>query len=119
MKRYAAKLLFQYRVVVGTEEGKRRICEERIVLILAPSARQALILAKRNGKAGQHSYRNDEGNRVHFEFIGVMELLHLGLECEPDEVWYEIIQRVRPRERKNRLVPPEPKLQAIRCESKP
>lgn len=77
MKRYAAKLLFQYRVIVDGDSGKRRTCEERIILLEANSAPNALRLAKRNGRLSQHQYKNSDGNAVHFEFVGVMELLFL------------------------------------------
>lgn len=111
--RYAAKLLFQFRVVIDGDSGKRRICEERIILIEANSGRTALAKAKSRGKRSEHSYDNDEGNRVHFEFIGVIDLLELGVECQNDEVWYEIRERVLPSERRSKLLPPESKLNAI------
>ena len=117
MKRYAAKLLFQFRVTVGGSSGKRRTCEERIVLIQACSAAQALISAKRKGRHRQHSYSNSEGNPVDFQFIGVMELLHLDLVCEEDEVWYDITERLLPRGRRDRFIPSENELEAIGNES--
>jgi hypothetical protein len=113
MKRYAAKLMFQFRVVVGGESSKRRTCEDRIILIRAKSATSALLAAKRHGRKSEHSYSNDEGNPVHFEFVGVMDLLELGLECAEDEVWYEIVDRLCPSERRSKLIPPEWKLNAV------
>lgn len=112
--RFAAKLLFQYRVVSGGESNVMRLCEERIILIRAPTARKALSLAKRRGKAAQHRYRNDAGGLVHFEFVGLMDLLHLGGECDDDEVWYDITQRKLPMERAASILPPEDELNAIR-----
>ncbi len=38
----------------------------------------------------------------------------LGFECEEDEVWYDIVQRLLPSERKSVLIPPESELNAIR-----
>ena len=116
MKRYAAKLLFQFRVTVDGDSGKRRLCEERIILLEANSARKALTLAKQNGRQSQHQYKNSDDNAVHFEFIGVMELLCLGLECNKDEVWYELSEHLFPLERKDRFIPPESDLNAIRNE---
>lgn len=113
MNRYAAKLLFQFRVVVNGNSGKRRICEERIIVLEAPTAKKALSLAKRCWKKAQHRYHNNEGNPVHFEFVGVMELLELGIECQADEVWYDIVERVSPSERKGKLIPPDSQLNAI------
>ncbi len=115
MKRYAAKLLFQFRVL----GSKRRLCEERTILFRAGSAGQALARAKQRGQESQHTYRNDLGEPVHFEFVGVLELLHLGPECEADEVWYEVNQRLLPMERKARHIPAESTLAAIRNEGSP
>jgi hypothetical protein len=96
------------------DSGKRRLCEERIVHCPAGSGREALTLAKQKGALAEHHYPNSDGNTVFFEFVGVVELIHLGIECEEDEVWYEISERLLPMERKDRLVPPEEELQAIR-----
>jgi hypothetical protein len=111
--KYAAKLLFQFRVIVDGDSGKRRLCEERIVLMEALSAEEALKKAKAKGKASENGYKNTDGNKVRFEFIGVMDLLKLGVECDDDEVWYEIRERVLPSERRKRLIPPESELNAI------
>ena len=110
-RRYSAKLLFQYRV--GGSPNTRRRCEERIITFPSLYGRAALSEAKRRGRAAQHSYTNVHGQRVHFEFVGVMELLSLEA-CDADEVWYEMPERVRPMERRGKLIPPESKLHAIR-----
>jgi hypothetical protein len=107
MLRFAAKLLFQFRVRVDGESGKRRICEERIVVLQAKASKQALAQAKKKGKAAEFHYRNSDGNPVHFEFVGVLDFRHLGIECGADEVWYDIVQRLRPSERKKKLIPPD------------
>jgi len=112
-ERYSAKLLFQYRVVVDGKNNVMRTCEERMLVLRATSARGALALAKRRGKAAQFKQRNPAGNPVHFEFVGVLDLLRLGPECEEDEVWYDIKSIKRPMERAKRLIPPEQKLNAI------
>jgi len=116
MQRFSAKLLFEFRVSLDGVVGRRRICEERIIVLHARSAQAALAQANRRGKKRETRYRNSDGNPVHFAFIGVMELLHLGLECEPDEVWYDIVERLTPSERKSKWVPPEAALSAIREE---
>ena len=116
MSRYAAKLLFQFRVTTSAGDGKRRTCEERIILIEAPTARKALAAAKQRGKAAQYDYENSEGNPVHFEFVGLLELKGLGVECEDDEVWYELTGRLSPMERKAEIIPLVSQLTAIRNE---
>ncbi len=113
-RRYSARLLFQFRVVLDGDSGKRRLCEERIITFTASHARAALREAKKRGKAGRHSFKNNSGCPVHFEFVGVMDLLCLGPECDPDEVWYSIVERMTPMERRATLIPPEDKLSAIR-----
>lgn len=106
-------LLFQFRVMINGDPGSRRICEKRLINFSSETAQSALKEAKRRGRAAQYSYRNSDGNKVHFDFIGVQDLLCLGVECEPDEVWYDIVQFVKPMERKNKLIPSESTLNAI------
>jgi hypothetical protein len=118
MNRYSAMLLFQFRVLLGGKAGKRRTCEKRIVSINARSARSALAQAKRKGKRAEFSYTNSEGNPVHFEFVGVTDLLELGVECEPDEVWYDMCELFLPMERREQLIPPESELSAMRGRGK-
>jgi len=117
LERYAAKLLFQFRVVTNGLSNKRRLCEERIVVIQAPSAKKALAQVKRLGRKAQHSYTNDQNGTVNFEFVGVLDLLHLGIECEENEVWYEINERLQPMERREAIVPAESRLNAIALEA--
>jgi hypothetical protein len=107
MSRYAAKLLFQYRVMVDGDPGKRRFCEERIINFPARSPREALSKAQRRGKKAEHSYPNDDGNTVSFEFVGIMDMLHLDPETEADEVWYDVHNRLLPMERRDKLIPPD------------
>ena len=117
--RYAAMLLFQFRVVTAGVSNKRRICEKRLILLTAPDGKAALRAAKRRGREAQHNYLNGDGGRVRFEFVGVLDLLHLGLECEPDEVYYQILRLQEPMERRGQLLPPESRLQGIADEQRP
>ena len=110
--RYAAKLLFQFRVLVDGDPGVRRLCEERIITFLATDARPALAEARKLGRKAQHRYRNAHGNPVFFEFVGVLDLIGLDPACEPNEVWYDLVRRVKPMERRKKLLPPESRLLA-------
>jgi hypothetical protein len=114
LNRYSAALLFQYRVMVNRSPGKRRLCEKRIIHFRASDARSALAHAKRRGKEAEHHYRNNEGNPVFFEFVGVRDLIGCDPACEPDEVWYQTVEMVQPMERRRQLIPPESQLCAIR-----
>lgn len=111
--RFAALLLFQFRVVEDGISNRRRLCEKRLLLLQAPGARAALRLAKRRGRQAQYHYGNATEGVVHFEFVGVIDLLRLGVECEPDEVWYGICEMLEPMERRERVISPEKDLQAI------
>lgn len=113
-ERFAAKLLFQFRVMVGGDPGVMRTCEERIIVFRAVTARKALAYAKQRGRSAKRQSRNSDGNAIHFEFVGVLDLIHLGDECDADEVWYDITTRKLPMERAASLIPPEHTLSAIR-----
>lgn len=112
-KRFVAKLLFQFRVVNDGRSNTVRTCEERMVLFQSRNAREALKLAKKRGKAAEHHYSNSVGGMVHFEFVGIMDLLCLGVECDDDEVWYDIVSRKLPMERAAGILPLESELNAI------
>lgn len=105
---YGAKLLFQWRVVEGRKTKQRRLCEERVVLIRAGSPRNALAQAKRYGMA--ESFKDPvarpRGREVFFEFIGVIDLdtVFANFTEHPAEVWYELRERVRPMERRRKLL---------------
>jgi hypothetical protein len=114
LRRYSAALLFQYRVMVDGSPSKRRWCEKRIIHFRASDAHAALTHAKRRGKDAEHHYRNNQGNQVFFEFIGVRDLIGCDPACEPDEVWYQTVEMVQPMERRKQLIPPESQLCAIR-----
>ncbi|HEY5040618.1 MAG TPA: DUF4288 domain-containing protein [Verrucomicrobiae bacterium] len=114
VKRFAAKLLFQFRVIVNGDSGVRRICECQIIQFGSTNASSALREAKLRAIKKQHNFKNSDGNLVRFEFVGVQELLCLDPVCDSDEVWYEIFDRVKPMERRLKFVPLEKKLNAIR-----
>ena len=118
LTRFAALLLFQWRAVGDRQSRARRLCEQRMLNFTASSGRSALAEARKRGRAAQFRYRNDEGNPVHFEFVGVLDLLDLGAECDPDEVWYDIVRVLKPMERRKELVPRADQLTAISWGSK-
>jgi hypothetical protein len=113
-RRYSAALLFQFRVMTDGSPGKRRLCEKRIIHFRSTEGLSALAEAKRRGHAVEHDYKNSDGNRVFFEFIGVLELMCCDPSCERDEVWYELVEMLKPMERKRKLIPPESELSTIR-----
>ena len=100
--------------MVDASPGIRRTCEERIITLSASDGHAALREAKQRGRAAQYRYKNSDGNPVHFEFVGVLELLRLDTVCESGEVWFDITERVRPMERRASIIPLESWLSAIR-----
>lgn len=118
---YGAKLLFQWRVVENGKPKRRRLCEERVVLIRARSPGAALAEAKRYGakEAFKDPQDRPRGRRVYFEFVGVMDLDDMLTDFteHPTEVWYELRERVQPMERRDKLLVPEDRMRAV-CEPK-
>jgi len=108
VRRYSAKLLFQWRPVRDGVSRKRRICEERIVTYEARSPKSALTKAKRLGKSDEFKDRQD-GIDIFFEFIGVLELLDV-TSLPDEEVWWQLVERVQPGERRASIVPAEDQL---------
>ncbi len=86
MHRFSAKLLFQFRVDINGDPANAVFAKNGIVVFQAKNAHIALKMSQRRGKHAEYSYSNDDGNTVYFEFIGIMDLLELGIECDDDEV---------------------------------
>lgn len=108
--RYAVKMLFQYRASYRGEQYKMRTVEERIVVFREISARVAYSKALRYGKRAQFDLVNDHGAKIYFEFVGVLDLEELGIECDDNEVWYDIKRMKMPMERRKALIPDKSKL---------
>lgn len=117
-ERFAAKLLFQFRVVSNGKSNKRRTCEERIINFQAVTADAAWRYAKDYGRKEQHNYKNDSGGTVRFEFVGIADLQHLGAEVESEEVWYDIVELLEPKERSKKFVPKKRDLNVFKILSK-
>lgn len=103
---YSAKLLFQYRVVVGGKSDVRRVREERIVLLRARTEREALARCTRWGRS-EHRTEFRAGRRIEYEFIGVTGLnaTFFSVTEDPTEVWYEFSIKLRPSERRHKFIP--------------
>ncbi|AMV17842.1 DUF4288 domain-containing protein [Planctomyces sp. SH-PL14] len=116
--RFSATLLFQYRVAVDGRDNRNRTCEKRMLLLRAADAGSALRVAEQRGRAAEYEFQNEAGHSVYFEFVGLLDLLHLGAECEADEVWYDIVTLRQPMERRESLIPKSSQLAAIAGERK-
>ena len=93
--RFAANLLFQYRV--SKPVRKRRMAESQIVVLRARDAESALRKALKIGRREQVQYKNVFGGTVSIEFLGLIDLLDLDPTCGPDEVWYRMFYSANPR----------------------
>ena len=107
MRRFAAKLLFQFRSSRRSGRPQVALCEERIVTFGAASSRAALAKAKRIAGGASHSFRVVGGGRVNFEPVGIMELMELGVETGPRELWWDLYRRKLSMQRRSSLIPPE------------
>jgi len=117
-ERFSATLLFQYRVVADGRDNRNRTCEKRMLLLRAADARSALRVAEQRGRAAEYEFQNQAGHPVYFEFVGLLDLLHLGAECDADEVWYDVVTLRQPMERREALIPKSSQLAAIAGERK-
>lgn len=120
-KRYSARLLFQFRFLdEDSTTATIRTVEERVVVIRADSAKKALAAITKKAKAEKYTARNSDNVAYSFEFIGVLDLLHLDVEAQSnevwDEVWYDIRKMKNPMERRDKLLPKEQDLSAIKEE---
>jgi len=112
MENYSAKLLFQWRPEKNGKFPKRRVCEERIVTFQANSAEKAYLKSQKIGKAAEYKDEIENGI-IHFEFIGVLDLLENSLSFAEGEVWHELKEMLTPLERKGTLIPPKSELRAL------
>ena len=93
MERYAANLLFEYRIKEAP--SPRPLCERRIVVLNASSDRDAIRRAKKRGKQSEYSYRNADGQTVQIRFVGLIDVIDL-VACEADEVYYSLQRMSNP-----------------------
>jgi uncharacterized protein DUF4288 len=91
--RYAANLLFKY--AVDGQPASRPLCENRIVVLNAPSPREAHRRAHRYGKRQELRYRNADGRCFRITFLGLIDLVEL-IAGDPREVYYSMFRTARP-----------------------
>ena len=114
LHKFSANLLFQYRVMVDGDPGKRRSCEKRIIHFKSTDPEEAYKHAMQHGKKSQHKYKNSDKNWVYFDFVGIIDLMHCGVECEEEEVWYQTLELLEPKERKSKHLLPKKEMHAFR-----
>jgi len=104
--RFAFKLLFQFRVMIKRNPGKFRRCEERTIVVdNVETAEEAVDRALSYGRNQHRTFTNTAGHKAHFEFVGILDYIELGIECHECEVWYDYVIRKEPMEnRKNTTI---------------
>ena len=112
MSKYAALMLFQFRTEKDGSSNKKRLCEERIILFEGASAEECYEAAMNRGRDEEFSYE-DGDVEIFFEFLGVAEFIELDIG-EPDEVWSRFVEKVKPMENVNKLIPPKNELSAFK-----
>lgn len=91
--RFGANLLYEYGV--DGHRHARPLCEKRIVVLQARTAREALRKAKQYGKRHELSYRNANGQMFRIRFLGLVDLLNLE-DVNPGEAYYSMFRTSRP-----------------------
>jgi hypothetical protein len=76
------------------------------VTFSAKSPQGALAKAKKLAREGSFHFRVVGGSRALFEPVGIMELMELGAETVPGEVWWDIYSR-KLSNRRTQLILPE------------
>ena len=103
-KYYTATILSQSRVVVDGESNKMKPCTLIWHLLKAKTHKEAIRLANKIGKSQEVSYKNTDGNMVHVEFVGIMDLVESTFHLEHfDEPWVWSGNMLNPMERKDKL----------------
>ncbi len=113
LTKFAALLLFQFRVVKNGKSNKKRICEERIIHLYSETPEIAFHRAQEKGNYEEFDYE-DDGCHIFFEFVGIVELVDLAVINSDEEVWSRLIEKVCPIERKDQLIPDISKLSVFR-----
>lgn len=117
MPRFSAKILFQF---AFDEDTERSICqtEMRIISFDADSTADAYEKSLLRGRQAEYEYINNDGILCRFVLVGILQLIHLGVECEADEVWYDTPRMRNPLLRRASLIPDMHDLSAFKNDSK-
>lgn len=124
MKKFAAKLLWQFRSQKNETSKKMRVVEEQIIVFSSVNADKAYIKAQKHGESSQYVSVLDSRRKidVHYEFIGVVDLIELD-DWDDDEaiqeVWSELSDKLTPMERRDKLIPPKEKVRVFHTGNKP
>jgi hypothetical protein len=102
-QRYSAKVLFGFRYGDSTCWDSK--CLESIYHYRASSPREAIAKARRFAKSEEVDYMNTYGERVRYEFLGILDMIRLGGVDRLEEVWSDVRERNLTAERVKRIIP--------------
>jgi hypothetical protein len=93
MEYFSARLLMMCLVDTG-RRSRKNMCDESVILFRARDLPHAFAQALKIGKAQQHEYINDKGQRVRWVLARVINLDHVGKTIDGIEVasklgWHE------------------------------
>ncbi|QDU54436.1 DUF4288 domain-containing protein [Aeoliella mucimassa] len=108
--RYSAKLLFYYDVA---QQSTIAQFEERIVTFEARGPKEAIARARRMGNKAEYVFKNAAGSDTAFQFLGIADMIKLGVECSDEEVWYDVY-RMKTSKADSRIQPDHQLLDRIR-----
>lgn len=98
MRRYSAILILIYEQFA---HSATRLMERRMVSVESKSAEDAYDLFMKIGRASE--VRKNKRTKTNFSliFIGLQEMIELGVEASPHEVWHEVSRVKWPLVRRN------------------
>jgi hypothetical protein len=105
-KYFAARLLFQYRVVIKRtgESNKIRPCSDTVTITCASTFKKALRQFKQIGKEQSTHYVNTDGNEVFVEFVGIIKMIEITSHLVNNETWLSFGELLMPMERKEKFI---------------
>lgn len=88
MCRYAARIIHQFKSKILDMKSRKK-CVITTIVFEANNGRTAIQTAKRIGKKMAVNYKNTDRDRISYTFLGIIDIMQLGDECEVYEVWYD------------------------------
>lgn len=110
-RRYAVRLLFQFRIEKKGSVNQKRLCEDRIVTFYETKKKLLRCVAQYAAKS-QFDYFSEDGSHVYFEFVGITGIVDMTCYDE-NQVWANVFPILKPMERKEKLTLSDEELSQI------
>jgi hypothetical protein len=90
--------------MIKGKPGKFRRCEVRTVVFdNVEYVDEAVDKVFSYVKGKNRTFINTAGNKVYFEFVGVLDYIKMGGECDDSEVWYDYVTMKEPMENRKKI----------------